>query len=76
MTTNYNYSLEGTAADGQTWFASGVVTTELEGDFPNALEDAQRKAFHQLTQGKAVYGKPGVGCRGPYRITKLIVERQ
>jgi hypothetical protein len=75
MTTKYAYTLEGTAADGQTWCSSGEVYTENEGDFPLALQDAQRRAFQQLTQGKAVYGIPGIGCRGPYKITKLIVER-
>jgi hypothetical protein len=27
-----------------------------------------------LTNGKAIYGKPGYGCRGPYGITRFEVK--
>jgi hypothetical protein len=75
MTITYRYTVEGVAADDQSWSASGEVTVGREGDFQLALLEAQREAFTQLTQGRAVYGKPGVGCRGPYKITKLTIER-
>lgn len=61
------YTVVGTAAGDQTWTCEGTVTTT----FPDCLEDAMRAAFQQLTQGKAVFGNPGVGCRGPYKITRF-----
>lgn len=60
----YRFTIEGTAGDGQSWTTSGPVS----GDFPKVLEDAMYASFEQLTKGKAVYGRPGVGCRGPYKI--------
>ena len=71
----YHYTAKGQAAGGQTWSVCGTVTTEQEGDFPLAVDEAQRDAFMQLTNGKAVYGHPGVGCRGPYRITHFSIDR-
>lgn len=61
------YTVEGTASDGQTWMTEGSVN----GDFPDCLEDAMRAAFQQLTGGKAVFGQPGIGCRGPYKIKRF-----
>jgi hypothetical protein len=68
------FTIEGTAANGQTWTTKGRVTTL----YPECLMDAMRDSFFQLTQGKAVFGKPGVGCRGPYEISRfemVTVER-
>ena len=69
-----SYAVSGSAVDGQTWEAIGKVVTEKSGDFALVPDMAMRAAFLQLTQGKAIYGKPGIGCRGPYHITRLIVE--
>jgi hypothetical protein len=74
--TRYRYRVEGLDRNQQTWATSGTVTTELEGSFPLAVGDILSASFDQLTEGKAVYGQPGVGCVGPYQIVKLIVERQ
>lgn len=71
----YTYTVSGTAAENQTWETSGRIQTDLEGGFPNMVQEAMRESFMQLTQGKAVFGNPGIGCRGPYKITKLLVER-
>lgn len=70
----YRFTMDGTAADGQTWRTNGEVSAEQAGDFPLLLEQAQRDSFMQLTRGKAVFGKPGVGCRGPYSIKKFLFE--
>lgn len=70
----YHFEVDGTAADGQTWQTAGLVHINGAGDFHRALEQAQVQTFNQLTRGKAVYGHPGIGCRGPYRITKLTIE--
>lgn len=71
----YRYTMKGTAADNQTWTTTGEVKTVREDDWPRALDQAQRDSFMQLTRGKAVFGLPGVGCRGPYQITKFEIER-
>jgi len=67
----YSYTVEGAAADGQTYVCCGQVQTE---EFTDSFMLAMRAAFGQLTQGKAQYGKPGVGCRGPYTITRVVLE--
>lgn len=62
-----HFTVDGTAADGQTWFCRG----DVEGELPQILDAAMRQAFEQLTQGKAIFGHPGVGCRGPYKLRKF-----
>jgi hypothetical protein len=70
----YKYTIQGTAATGQIWRTTGYVSGN-PGDFRDVCEQAQGMSFHQLTQGKAVYGHPGKGgCRGPYTITQFTVE--
>jgi hypothetical protein len=69
----YKYTFRGTAALGQSWQTTGYVSA-TPGNFGGVVEQAQAASFRQLTQGKAVYGKPGVGCKGPYTITKFTVE--
>jgi len=27
-----------------------------------------------LTSGKAVFGSPGIGCQGPYKMRSLLIE--
>jgi hypothetical protein len=71
MGTTYNFVVEGTAANGQTWIVSGVITRSRSGEFKEALDAVQDHVFMELTRGKAIYGKPGIGCRGPYTITAL-----
>jgi hypothetical protein len=61
------YTIEGTSAGGQTWKTKGRVST----DYPECMLDAMQHSFLQLTQGKAVFGQPGVGCRGPYKINRV-----
>lgn len=76
--TRYRYQLNGTAALGQTWQTVGEVIAEDFGDIPGDISDvfgqAMLKSFMQLTRGKAVFGSPGVGCQGPYRVTRVLVE--
>lgn len=66
----YTYSVKGTAAKGQTWVTSGVVTC----DFMEAFNEAMRESFKTLTDGKAVYGTPGLGCNGPYNVTSFLLQ--
>jgi len=71
--TDYRYTISGEAADGQTWEVSGTLSI-AQGDFALTFDMAMREAFERLTSGKAVYGKPGVGCRGPYRFLRYSIE--
>lgn len=71
----YYYEIGGSAAEGQTWEAKGAVGVASEGDFIGAVASAVASSFKQLTEGKAVYGKPGVGCRGPYKVNALVLVR-
>lgn len=70
----YRYICHGRDGDGKEWNSSGLLSAP---GFPEALEEAQKRTFMDLTQGLAVYGKPGEGgCNGPYRITGLHVHEQ
>lgn len=68
----YSYDIAGTAADGQTWETTGTVECE----FVAAYDRAMRASFAQLTGGKAVYGEPGKGCNGPYKINRVEIREQ
>ena len=70
----FNYAIEGTAANNQTWKVSGSTLLSQDGDFPFILNECLGWAFQELTNGKAEYGKPGVGCNGPYQITRYLLE--
>lgn len=70
----YRYEITGAAADGQTWKTDGTLKTAGPGEFTETQMMAMKDSFAQLTQGKAVFGKPGVGCRGPYRVTRMLIE--
>ena len=70
----YRYSVAGRAAGEQTWEAKGVVEIDRPGDFPDVMQQAMTDSYRQLTQGKAIYGKPGLGCNGPYTITRMLIE--
>jgi hypothetical protein len=72
----YTWEVSGTAADGQTWTTSGSVATEREGEFFSVPGEVMRLSFIELTDGRAVYGSPGLHCRGPYSFTRLLIERE
>jgi hypothetical protein len=71
MSQLFAFEITGSAADGQSWTTRGTVTLR-DADVPDMVHAAMGETFLQLTQGKAVYGKPGLACRGPYKITKLL----
>jgi hypothetical protein len=64
------YTMGGRASGGQTWKVRGTVQLDA-GVFAEAFEMAMRDSFRQLTGGKAVFGKPGLGCSGPYEVTSF-----
>jgi hypothetical protein len=74
VTRKFSYKVRGTAADDQTWEAKGEVTVN-EVDIFIPFNMVMRDTFAQLTGGRAVYGKPGVGCAGPYEVTSFSMER-
>lgn len=76
MIISYRYQVDGEDANGNGWTTIGVVNVEGEGMFGEALMEAQRRSFMQLTQGKAEYGNPGAGCTGPYKITNFLLQRE
>lgn len=71
MIRNYKFKCEGSAKDYQTWTTEGTFRGELGDAFTAAL----RQSFEQLTQGKAVFGKPGVSCQGPYDISRIEIVK-
>jgi hypothetical protein len=71
MMKPYRYKIDGAASDGQSFQASGSIYCEFHETFNAAMADT----FMQLTNGKALYGKPGIGCRGPYDILKISIEQ-
>lgn len=71
MEKTYSFTVEGTGGNGQTWKATGSLTCR----FPDVFDRALAMAFEQLTSGRAVFGMPGVGCNGPYDMTKVVIEQ-
>lgn len=63
----YDYIVHGRDWTGNTFTISGEVECEFHEVFNLLMNDTLGK----LTQGKAVYGKPGVGCKGPYTFTTI-----
>jgi len=64
----YRWIISGYDGEGYSWKTKGEIEAS---DFQTALTNARRDSFLLLTQGKAEYGHPGLGCSGPYRITNL-----
>lgn len=67
MFVKYLFEISGKAANDQTWEVSGHVEGK-PGNFPDMVHEAMRDGFQLLTQGRARFGHPGVGCNGPYTI--------
>lgn len=70
----FNYEVSGTAADRQTWLITGNIEQEKPGDFPVTMDEVMRQVFTRLTKGEAIFGRPGIGCHGPYQIVKFLIE--
>lgn len=72
MNKYYSFTVEGTSGEeAQTWTATGVVECEFKDVFGTVLGNA----FQKLTSGRAIFGKPGVGCSGPYDIDRIVIEQ-
>lgn len=68
----YEYEIQGGSSDGD-WTTSGTVIAGTS--LIDAIDAVMADSFNKLTQGKAVFGKPGVGCRGPYDMKKITVSK-
>lgn len=71
MIKKYHYRLDGLASGGQSWCVEGNIESEWNDVFDTVLSHS----FHELTKGRAIFGKPGLGCRGPYNMTRLTLEQ-
>jgi hypothetical protein len=67
----FDYVISGSGAEGQTWTTEGRVECEYD----QAWDCANRDSFAKLTRGAAIYGKPGVGCNGPYDIHRVLIQQ-
>lgn len=72
MKNIYDFKVIGAAAGGQTWTVFGEVTCE----FNDVLSRITLECFERLTSDRAVFGKPGVGCNGPYQIERLEIGKR
>ena len=72
----YAYEISGGAARGQSWTTRGEVGITTPGAFNAAIGIVMRASFDQLTNGEAVYGHPGLGCDGPYTVTRMLIEEK
>jgi len=70
----YNFEFRGTAANNQTWWTTGTVEDNAN-DIMAVFNTAMRLSFQQVTQGRAIYGQPGIGCHGPYDIERIHIEK-
>lgn len=67
----FDYVISGSAGDGQTWTTEG----QIECAYDRAWDFANRDSFIKLTRGLAIFGKPGVGCQGPYDIHRVLIQQ-
>lgn len=73
MAQRYSYTIEGTGRDNQRWETAGAVVSSRSGSFMEAVQEALRVTFMQLTDSKARYGDLKT-CQGPYTISKMVIE--
>ena len=71
----YLYTVDGIGSNDNTWKITGNLVI-APAQFPDIFDMIMEDVFNQLTRGKAVYGKPGVGCAGPYTVNRILLERE
>jgi len=71
MRKPFKFHVEGCGAEGATFETSGSFVCE----FQECWDAVMIETFNQLTHGRAVFGSPGVGCRGPYDIRRVVIEQ-
>ncbi len=68
--SRYRFEVAGTTGRGQAYSCEGIVESP---SFHEGMQDAMRDSFQQLTRGRAVFGEPGLGCVGPYTLTRFLL---
>jgi len=71
MIKHYQYSIEGTDGNGQVFTLGGTVRCVWD----DLLHAVTADAYNELTGGRAIFGKPGVRCRGPYDFHTILIEQ-
>ena len=78
MQRTYRFTAEGTGGFRVDGVGTGDNTFKCESnvhcEFHDVFERGMQETFKALTLGKAIYGKPGVGCSGPYQIHRVMIE--
>lgn len=74
MQGTFRYKVAGDAAEGQTWKVEGSVTASKNAHTTRIVNQIMHEVFFELTKGNAVFGHPGQGCCGPYKLTSFHME--
>lgn len=70
----FRFEIQGTDGAQRQWTTR--CSEYAAANMDDALDRARRMSFEQLTGGHATFNKPGEGgCRGPYKIIKVLVEQ-
>lgn len=76
MSEAFRYAFDGVGAEQAPWSTRGTFVTDKPGDLMDGINRAMMESFIALTNGKAIYGEPGVaGCKGPYTIIRIVIEK-
>lgn len=73
MIEQWRFTFQGKTGGGVDWKTEGECVGDIADN--SVFSDAMRRSFQQLTGGKAIFGSPGAGCRGPYSITSFRLEK-
>lgn len=71
----YTFTVSGTDSVGKGWQTQTKHPVDGVPDFEKIFARGMAESFAMLTGGKAVFGEPGIGCTGPYDITKIVIEQ-
>jgi hypothetical protein len=69
MTRHYKYQVQVRDGNNSKVTLDGVVECE----FVNVFDRVISETFGILTHGEALYGHPGHGCVGPYKVIRVLI---
>jgi hypothetical protein len=64
----YMYEMVSADVDDNLVTTKGIIAAS---GYVDACSESQKDSFLKVTQGKAVFGSPGVGCNGPYTVVSF-----
>lgn len=73
-TKTYRYFVDGSDVNGEAFQITGYVDAVAGDVWTKVPEVIGSEVFIQLTNGKAVFGKPGLTCKGPYTIDTITIK--